>query len=122
MGRASGLRPRPSWGGGRCAAPRGALAALAYRQTGFGSGSMRAAAQASGPPHQHARERSDRTRPIRRGVSRRPPHQPRAQPAAPTISLPPFPMETTRADLYDPVALASLGHLEVVARWIVDGF
>src|SRR3982751_4598167 len=32
-------------------------------------------------------------------------------------------METTaRADLYDPVALASLGHLEVVARWIVDGF
>jgi uncharacterized protein (DUF58 family) len=33
-------------------------------------------------------------------------------------------MESTalRADLYDPVALASLGHLEVVARWIVDGF
>jgi uncharacterized protein (DUF58 family) len=29
---------------------------------------------------------------------------------------------TLRADLYDPVALASLGHLEVVARWIVDGF
>ncbi|MFI5257442.1 MAG: DUF58 domain-containing protein [Gemmatimonadales bacterium] len=27
-----------------------------------------------------------------------------------------------RADLYDPVALASLGHLEVVARWVVDGF
>ncbi|HEY2026702.1 MAG TPA: DUF58 domain-containing protein [Gemmatimonadaceae bacterium] len=27
-----------------------------------------------------------------------------------------------RADLYDPAALASLGHLEVVARWIVDGF
>src|SRR3954471_6769054 len=33
-------------------------------------------------------------------------------------------MESTalRADLYDPAALASLGHLEVVARWIVDGF
>lgn len=33
-------------------------------------------------------------------------------------------MESTalRADLYDPVALASLGRLEVVARWIVDGF
>jgi uncharacterized protein (DUF58 family) len=29
---------------------------------------------------------------------------------------------TLRADLYDPVALAALGHLEVVARWIVDGF
>ena len=27
-----------------------------------------------------------------------------------------------RADLYDPAALASLGHIEVVARWIVDGF
>jgi uncharacterized protein (DUF58 family) len=27
-----------------------------------------------------------------------------------------------RADLHDPAALASLGHLEVVARWIVDGF
>ncbi len=31
-------------------------------------------------------------------------------------------MESPRADLYDPAALASLGHLEVVARWIVDGF
>lgn len=31
-------------------------------------------------------------------------------------------MESLRADLYDPAALASLGHLEVVARWIVDGF
>jgi uncharacterized protein (DUF58 family) len=28
----------------------------------------------------------------------------------------------TRADLHDPAALASLGHIEVVARWIVDGF
>jgi uncharacterized protein (DUF58 family) len=27
-----------------------------------------------------------------------------------------------RADLFDPSALASLGHIEVVARWIVDGF
>jgi uncharacterized protein (DUF58 family) len=30
--------------------------------------------------------------------------------------------QALRADLYDPAALASLGHLEVVARWIVDGF
>jgi uncharacterized protein (DUF58 family) len=27
-----------------------------------------------------------------------------------------------RADLLDPAALVALGHLEVVARWIVDGF
>ncbi len=27
-----------------------------------------------------------------------------------------------RADLYDPAALAALGHIEVAARWIVDGF
>ena len=27
-----------------------------------------------------------------------------------------------RAELFDPAALASLGHIEVVARWIVDGF
>jgi uncharacterized protein (DUF58 family) len=27
-----------------------------------------------------------------------------------------------RADLQDPAALASLGHLEVIARWVVDGF
>src|SRR6478752_6007698 len=27
-----------------------------------------------------------------------------------------------RADLTDPAALATLGHIEVVARWIVDGF
>src|SRR6476661_3485349 len=27
-----------------------------------------------------------------------------------------------RADLHDPAALASLGHLEVIARWVVDGF
>ena len=29
---------------------------------------------------------------------------------------------STRADQFDPAALASLGHIEVVARWIVDGF
>ena len=29
---------------------------------------------------------------------------------------------TSRADLFDPSALASLGHFEIVARWIVDGF
>jgi uncharacterized protein (DUF58 family) len=28
----------------------------------------------------------------------------------------------SRADLLDPAALAALGHLEIVARWIVDGF
>ena len=27
-----------------------------------------------------------------------------------------------RADQFDPAALATLGHIEVVARWIVDGF
>jgi len=27
-----------------------------------------------------------------------------------------------RADLFDPAALAGLGHFEIVARWIVDGF
>jgi uncharacterized protein (DUF58 family) len=34
-------------------------------------------------------------------------------------------MESTRApraDLFDPAALSALGHLEIVARWIVDGF
>ena len=34
-------------------------------------------------------------------------------------------MEATRApraDLLDPTALASLGHIEIVARWIVEGF
>ncbi|GJG88223.1 hypothetical protein tb265_34040 [Gemmatimonadetes bacterium T265] len=31
-------------------------------------------------------------------------------------------MPTLRADLTDPSALAALGDLEVVARWIVDGF
>ena len=32
------------------------------------------------------------------------------------------PLQATRADLIDPAALAALGRLEVVARWIVDGF
>jgi uncharacterized protein (DUF58 family) len=27
-----------------------------------------------------------------------------------------------RADLFDPASLASLGHIEIVARWVVDGF
>ena len=34
-------------------------------------------------------------------------------------------METarrTRADLIDPASLASLGRIEIVARWVVDGF
>jgi len=29
---------------------------------------------------------------------------------------------TSRADLFDPAALAAMGHFEIVARWIVDGF
>src|SRR5471032_1156307 len=28
----------------------------------------------------------------------------------------------SRADLFDPASLASLGRIEIVARWIVDGF
>ncbi|HVE77759.1 MAG TPA: DUF58 domain-containing protein [Gemmatimonadaceae bacterium] len=28
----------------------------------------------------------------------------------------------TRADLFDPASLAALGHIEIVARWSVDGF
>jgi uncharacterized protein (DUF58 family) len=28
----------------------------------------------------------------------------------------------SRADLFDPASLAELGHIEVVARWVVDGF
>src|SRR3954453_8053875 len=34
-------------------------------------------------------------------------------------------METaraTRADLFDPASLAALGRIEIVARWVVDGF
>ena len=27
-----------------------------------------------------------------------------------------------RADLFDPASIAALGHIEIVARWIVDGF
>ena len=29
---------------------------------------------------------------------------------------------TARADLFDPAALAALGRIEIVARWVVDGF
>jgi uncharacterized protein (DUF58 family) len=32
------------------------------------------------------------------------------------------PTRATRADLFDPAALAALGRIEIVARWIVDGF
>ena len=35
-------------------------------------------------------------------------------------------MESTRApvraDLFDPASLATLGHVEIIARWVVDGF
>jgi len=34
----------------------------------------------------------------------------------------PVVMPPSRADLLDPSALAALGHLELVARWVVDGF
>src|SRR5215211_5562846 len=40
------------------------------------------------------------------------------------LRLPPS-MESTRAlraDLFDPASLAALGRIEIVARWIVDGF
>src|SRR5437879_4905419 len=30
--------------------------------------------------------------------------------------------QATRADLFDPASLAALGRIEIVARWIVDGF
>jgi uncharacterized protein (DUF58 family) len=31
-------------------------------------------------------------------------------------------VRSDRADLHDPASLAALGHVEIVARWIVDGF
>ena len=31
-------------------------------------------------------------------------------------------MEAMRADQFDPAKLAALGHIEIIARWIVDGF
>jgi uncharacterized protein (DUF58 family) len=31
-------------------------------------------------------------------------------------------MEPVRADLFDPASLAALGRIEIVARWVVDGF
>ncbi|HKO17225.1 MAG TPA: DUF58 domain-containing protein [Gemmatimonadaceae bacterium] len=30
--------------------------------------------------------------------------------------------QATRADLFDPASLAALGRIEIVARWVVDGF
>ena len=42
----------------------------------------------------------------------------------PGLPFPP-PMESTRAlraDLFDPASLAALGRIEIVARWVVDGF
>ena len=42
-----------------------------------------------------------------------------------TLSTFPTPMEMSRAqraDLIDPAQLASLGRIEIVARWVVDGF
>ena len=36
--------------------------------------------------------------------------------------MPPHRAPSQRADLVDPAALAALGDLEIVARWIVDGF
>src|ERR1700681_308820 len=29
---------------------------------------------------------------------------------------------TSRADLFDPATLAAMGRIEIVARWVVDGF
>jgi uncharacterized protein (DUF58 family) len=31
-------------------------------------------------------------------------------------------MEPLRADLFDPASLAALGRIEIIARWVVDGF
>src|SRR5256885_6374633 len=31
-------------------------------------------------------------------------------------------VQAARADLFDPASLAALGRIEIVARWIVDGF
>ena len=36
--------------------------------------------------------------------------------------MPPPAHQSTRADLLDPATLAAMGRIEVVARWIVDGF
>src|SRR5690349_3011510 len=41
------------------------------------------------------------------------------------MSAPPVPtsaVPTARADLLDPAVLSSLGGLEIIARWVVDGF
>ena len=49
--------------------------------------------------------------------------------AAPRARLPRLPNATmpdlagaSRADLFDPASLAALGRIEIVARWVVDGF
>jgi uncharacterized protein (DUF58 family) len=47
------------------------------------------------------------------------------QPRALPVYLSRLPMESTRAlraDLFDPASLAALGRIEIVARWVVDGF
>ena len=38
------------------------------------------------------------------------------------VPVPGHPAPASRADLADPAALAALGDLEVVSRWVVDGF
>ena len=49
-----------------------------------------------------------------------------AAPPAATRRSPPPAMNASRnanrADLFDPKTLAALGHIEIVARWVVDGF
>ena len=49
----------------------------------------------------------------------------RTQPRGLPVYLSRLPMESTRAlraDLFDPASLAALGRIEIVARWVVDGF
>src|SRR5262245_36638165 len=46
--------------------------------------------------------------------------QPRVAPAFDYFS--PLMESALRADLFDPASLAALGRIEIVARWIVDGF
>src|SRR4051794_21133949 len=43
---------------------------------------------------------------------------------APSPRLPSMPdvSHPSRADLFDPASLAALGRIEVVARWVVEGF
>jgi uncharacterized protein (DUF58 family) len=46
-------------------------------------------------------------------------HPPCPMPVSPLTCLS---MDTNRADLIDPASLAALGRIEIVARWVVDGF